>query len=337
MAEEYYTNEEILITRHLAGEATHEEERRLQDWIAISEENKSLFAQMKRAYELGGQYNPRQSRDLKIDVEEEWNRFEQRVENDSRIKAIPSSDASGFSLWKIAAALLLIVSSGLVINYFVQQNKQVTFTASSRVQRIVLPDGTHVSLNRNSELSYDPSFGKEMRAVTLSGEAFFDVQPDPHKRFVIAVGEAEVSVLGTSFNVQGYEDQQEVEIVVETGVVKLKAVAIDEGVELRAGEKGVYRKNRQDVQKQRNNDINYLAWKTGKIIFEKMSLVEVIGVLMKVYDVEIVLPPTLSPDCEVTVTFEGQSLEAVLAVLESTLDLTYQREGNKIVISKAGC
>ena len=149
--------------------------------------------------------------------------------------------------------------------------------------------------------------------------------------------QAEITVLGTSFNVQTYKNREEVEVTVETGIVKLNPLLIDKAVELRAGEKGIFRKKEKTLISALNDDTNYLAWKTRRIIFEASDLNAVAKAISTAYGMEVLILPNVSSACRVTVTFENQSLDAVLKVLASTLDLTYKIEGNKIEITKAGC
>ncbi|MBK8290115.1 MAG: FecR domain-containing protein [Flammeovirgaceae bacterium] len=88
-------------------------------------------------------------------------------------------------------------------------------------------------------VSLHPDYGKQERRVRIKGEAFFDVERNPEKTFVIEINKATVEVLGTSFNVRGYETEN-LEVVVQTGIVKLSAPERTKNIILKAGERGVY-------------------------------------------------------------------------------------------------
>jgi ferric-dicitrate binding protein FerR (iron transport regulator) len=173
--------------------------------------------------------------------------------------------------------------------------------------------------------------------VILKGEAFFEVAHDANKAFVIQVNGANVEVLGTSFNVQGYESRTAIEVTVQTGVVKFSVPELQQEVKLVAGQQGVYSKGNQQLTSAPNADLNFLSWNTRKLVFMENDLRTVVETLNKTYQAEIVLATDIPGSCVVTVTFDQQTLEAVLHVLETTLNLTYRKTGNRIEIIRAGC
>ena len=108
-------------------------------------------------------------------------------------------------------------------------------------------------------------------------------------------------------------------------------------VKLSAGEKGIVSNTTEELKSEINTDINFQAWNTQKIVFEKSDLKTVVETLNKIYQVNIVIKTEVPATCEVTVSFDHQTLESVLRVLESTLNLTYKVNGNQIEITSAGC
>lgn len=335
--EENHSAEHLLIVKHFTGETTVAEEKNLEAWRLLSKENEETFQQIRKTFELtGSHYSPAAYSQLDVDVSKEWDLFNENL-NQKR-KTISFTPERSSNTWlRIAAVVLLAIAVGFVVNYFINQSSDLVYQTAQNTENIILPDGSTVSLNRNSILSYGKNFSEENREVSLTGEAFFEVIPDANHAFKIITDQAEIIVLGTSFNVQSYKDSKDVEVIVETGVVKLDPISIDEAVELRAGEKGVFRKKEKTLTSGLNENVNYQAWKTRRIIFEASDLNAVAKAINTTYGVEVIIMPNVSSACRVTATFENQSLEAVLNVLKSTLDLTYKIEGNKIVISKAGC
>ena len=323
---------ENLITKFLTGEITKPEQTELDRWISESPSNEDFFQKMNKSYDLAGRVSTVHN-DLGIDINAEWNRFQHEVAK--RDGKAATDQGRFFTTWRIAAVMLLVITSGLIVNYFSRQNQDFEFHADALPSVVALPDGSVVSLNRNSSLTYTRSFGDEERKVSLMGEAFFEVTDDERKPFIVAVNGAEVTVLGTKFNVRNHPDG--VEVMVQTGLVKLSDESNTQSVHLEPGERGTYAKNTETIVKNTNDDINYLAWKTRKIVFESTRLKEVVDVIGKVYGVNLIISTNISPDCEVTVLFDNQSLDAVLAVLKSTLNLTYKKNDDKIEIIKAGC
>jgi transmembrane sensor len=329
---------EELITKHLSGEASAEEISQVNAWIALHPENKLYYQRMKKVFELGSShYQKADSSDLNIDVNQEWDNFVNTVsKKEAKVRSITPVGSTGNWI-RIAAAIVLLIASGLVINYFVLKNKDIQFQTTANILTVSLPDGSKAVLNKNSSLAYSPSFGETTRDVKLKGEAFFEVERNPQKPFIISVNNTEIEVLGTSFNVRDDKEISVVEVTVATGVVKFTDSEKQQEVTLRAGEKGVYSAATQKINSSVNDDINFLSWNTKKFIFEETDLRSVVKALNRAYRSNIIVATEIAPTCVVTVSFDGQSLESVLNVLQSTLNLTYKINGNRIEIVSAGC
>ncbi len=141
------------------------------------------------------------------------------------------------SYWfPVAAGLLLILTSGFSVAFFLQRQEIQSFSSqhvticsgTSPSALVLLPDGTEVCLNVNSTLSYQQDFGREERKVTLSGEGYFKVQRDESKRFVVHTDVMDVTVLGTTFNMYAYEDKDFCEMALVEGSVCVNTVASPE-------------------------------------------------------------------------------------------------------------
>ena len=199
-------------------------------------ENEKHYLEVKKILELSSKHYSQSSKKRSdINIDQEWSRFAGVIsEKEASVRAIIPKNSS--RLWlRIAAALLLLVVSGFIINYFVFKNTEMQFQSDNSTLPVILPDGSKIILNKNSRLSYASNFGEKDRRVTLKGEAFFDVERNTLKPFVIAVNQAEVDVLGTSFNVQGYENRTEIEVTVQTGIVRFSVQQENREVELTVG------------------------------------------------------------------------------------------------------
>jgi len=328
---------ETWIANQLAGESSPAEEKQLQEWIAESPSNEKLYLDFKNVTNLGQRhYDVTSSGTVNIDVNSEWVQFIKNIEAKKETKVVSLAiETASYNWLKVAASVVLIIGVGLVVNYFSGQNSLTQYQTAENTQEIILPDGSTVTLNNHSSLSYSDDFGETARSLSLSGEAFFDVTKDKEKPFIISTQKAQVQVLGTSFNVRAYEESELLEVVVTTGVVKFSKNNSAEAVTLKAGDKGVLRSD-QLINKV-NEDVNFLAWKTRKLIFEEESLASVIETLNRTYQINISTGIDIPECAEVTVTFDQQTIEAILNVLKTTLDLEYKTDGDKIEITAVGC
>jgi len=322
-----------LITKHLAGEASADEQKELSLWMAESPENRRHYDDLKKAFELTEKHFAfSASEDLNIDIENEWDHFTETIGSGKATRRL-----SPARVWlKIAATVLLIMATGGVLYYY-SSPKTIIYQTAGNTETVTLPDGSSVSLNRHTSLSFNPGFGEENRTVNLDGEAFFEVEPDANKPFIILTREARVQVLGTSFTVHAYDSLPSVEVIVQTGLVSFQEKTGKQSVKLPAGQKGIYSKTKERIASATNNDVNFLSWNTQRIVFVENDLRSVVETLKKTYHADIRISTNIPASCTVTVTFDHQTLESVLKVLESTLNLKYTINGNKVEIIEAGC
>ncbi len=323
---------DLLISRSLHGEASTVEEKNLVDWLSLSDDNKAYYEKSKKAFTLAKNHFKRKTPEPAINLDKEWNHFLKQIDTKNNVRTLAPVRWA-----RLAAALLILVVSGFIINYFISANRNTIIETTGEIKEVTLPDGSQVTLNRNTTISYTKDFNKTSRKIVLDGEAFFNVERDEQKPFIISVKETTVEVLGTSFNIQGYSSNEELEVVVSTGLVKFSVPDLKRGVTLRAGERGVFSESDGQLAQQPNENVNFLAWKTKKIIFVGSDLRYVIESLNKIYNSHITLIAEVPDTCLVTVTFENQDLEAVLNVLKTTLNLTYRIQNGEIEITHAGC
>lgn len=322
-----------LITKHLAGETSPDEETKLSAWITHDDANRRHYEALKKTFQLTEQYFAvPEGEKLDINLNEEWDHFTAKIGVRKNTRHL----STGQFWLRIAASVLFLMAVASLLYYYGAANTTTHQTAGNKAT-VTLPDGTQVTLNRVTSLSYNQSFGHESRTVTLEGEAFFEVKADAQKPFIIITDEAKVQVLGTSFTVNAYDSLDQVEVIVQTGIVSLQEKEGVDQVQLAAGQKGIYSKTNEKLTSRTNNDPNFLSWNTQRIVFVENDLRTVIETLEKTYHVDITISADVPASCLVTVTFDKQSLESVLKVLESTLNLKYTIIGNKVEITEAGC
>ncbi|HTX88401.1 MAG TPA: FecR domain-containing protein, partial [Bacteroidales bacterium] len=166
----------------------------------------------------------------------------------------------------------------------------------------------------------------------------FEVKHDVSKPFVISSGNVNVEVLGTTFYVNTERADGKLEVILNSGKV---AVYFSETpgnrVILTPGEKAEVSRDTRKIEKDVNDDPNWLSWKTGRLVFNNTPLGEIAQDLMRVYPVKIELTSPGISRCLVTATFENQSLESVLNVLKATLNVKITISGTTIMISGDAC
>lgn len=325
------TYEETLIVRYLSGEADAEDTGLLKAWLEEDEKHRAIFREYRKSWALGEAARLEQS----IDIEKEWEHFaKKRVIHLSAVKQL-TGRSNLQRLSRIAALFLVLIVPSIIYFFFFMSPQQDILHAETQLLESTLPDGTEVTLNKGSVLHYPEHFRGKERKVSLEGEAYFDVVRDEDKAFVIEAGTMQIRVLGTSFYVNTKSNNNTMEVVLLSGSVQLSYQ--DKTMLLEPGDKAVVMKEADELVKQQNTDPNLLAWKTKVLRFNNASLAEVVNVLEKVYEKEIrILNPELL-QCRITATFEGESFESVMMVIQSTLNIEVRPNNNMIELSGVGC
>jgi transmembrane sensor len=326
-----------LASRFLSGEMNPEEMRVFHEDLKANPDKQALLEEYRKLWDSVESVSEAASYDL----DAEWGLLHPKLPGYETGKAEIRTGRSRSLLYfsyRIAAVLvigLVLTFSWFYLNRMAGMEKVV---ATDEAVEVVLEDGTRLAVNRNSSIRYKKRFGEGERKVFLSGEAWFDVARDTTRPFVIDAGAALVEVLGTSFNVSAYKENPVVEITVESGMVALSAKENHKDlIVMKAGSGGTYHKSQKELTLVPSSDPNNISWKTRDLFFDGSSLQEVADLVNRVYDANMVIvnPDLLS--CEITVTFNDQSLEAILKVLEMTLDLDIAQSGDEIRLDGKGC
>lgn len=199
---------------------------------------------------------------------------------------------------------------------------------------LILKDGTRIVMNGGSELRYPENFDGVERIVHLdSGEAYFDITKDPAHPFIVTTPQVKVRVLGTSFSVRDYRDEQQVSVSVNSGKVALEnLLSMMPWVELMAGSGSVIDKQKGTITKRDIDTSAATAWTRGEFAFQDVDLEQILQVLQHRYAVRFdVKYPDLSKR-RFTATFRHNSLPDIMQQLELMGGIRYTITGNLITI-----
>lgn len=195
---------------------------------------------------------------------------------------------------------------------------------------ITLSDGTVVYMNSESELRYPVKFVGNERKVFLSGEAYFDVTSDKDYPFLVELKKSVVKVLGTSFDIRAYEDED----VVMTTLVRGKVAFLsgDKKVILNPGEQGILDQT-GEMEKRGVDTYLYTAWKEGVFAFQQERLEEIMKIVSRWYNVNVFW----ENESQKEVTFTGKmrrydDFSRIVTMLEMTGNTEFEIKGNNIFI-----
>jgi ferric-dicitrate binding protein FerR (iron transport regulator) len=305
----------------IRGKITDESEMgEIMDWISSTPENQKNYNDILNSWALSGISQERSG----LNVDEQFRQFKRK---NFRIRLIAN-------YLKYAAAVLIILSVGALTQYIVSSNTsqqemawhEVTVPYGQSVE-MTLSDSTKVWLNSGSKFRYASSFSPKSRVVELNGEAFFDVATDKKHPFVIKTDNLDISVTGTSFNVDAYGENDKTNITLVEGKVAVQNKSGQTVTELAPNMNVEFNKTTGKlVQKKVNVDF-YTTWKTGTIVFRQESLHEISKKLEKWYSVKIVFDQADIQD----IAFSGSILknkpiDQILEILAFTSGIGYHME-----------
>ena len=221
--------------------------------------------------------------------------------------------------WKVAAVFCLITGLFWFFYSFPPGETKVLEQAVDRVEvstkygqkrTLKLSDGTSIKLNAGSRIDFPKQFGDNSRDLILVGEAFFDVAHDENRPFIITSKGLTTKVLGTSFNIKAYQDEEEVAVGVVTGKVYIESGSGFSEL-LEPKEMGYYGTDKT-IKKRKFDPGKEIAWTEGKLIFEKEKIPEVFKKLEKWYGISIEINGEVELSGSYSGEYHDKSLELVL-------------------------
>ncbi len=335
-----------IIGKYLSAESSNEESVQIKKWIESSNKNKILFEKIQSDWN-----KINLTKNMKrVDVDSAWEKLKQRILKE-KAEIIPVKEPVRISMVKtylyrslqIAASILIIIGVSYGINrVFIESgsaDKTIVKSGMSNTSIVLLPDGSKVHLNSRTTIKYPGDYGTDSRNIYLQGEAYFEVVKNQNKPFIVNTNKAEVEVLGTSFSINTEISKNKVEVFVESGNVQLSQKSnSDNNILIESGYIGVLSDN--NLTKSKNNDVNYLAWKTRYLMFRETKLEIVAEKLESVYNTNIQFDNQAIADCKLTATFDNASLDTILKVIEGSFNLQIDNITNtngKVIIVGSGC
>ena len=317
-----------LIEKYFDGNITDAEIKELSDWIKNDRHLQNWWEEEFSKSDAG--INPvlRDKLFARIKEQTQGKEETQGKENPRTIRMNP---------WKWAAAIVLPICIAFFTYYLVDSSQTVGAPFIVKADKgdkatIELPDGTNVVLNSASQLSYLNNFGENGRRVQLNGEAYFKVAHDEKCAFIVQVGDLEVKVLGTSFNVSAYEDAKDVTVVLLEGKVGVYAQKTSHI--MKPGDKIEYNKATHKITATQVHPTDYIEWTKGNMYFEKESLENIMKTLSRIYDVEIRFDSNKLPNEYFTGTIPGGGIQNALNILMLTSPFYYEMDGSVIVLKE---
>jgi len=332
---------EKIIYKYIKNELTKEEVEELTLWLEESSANRAVFENIIGHWMI-----------TEEDINQSKKKVLQEIKKVQNLPLIEKSKATGpsflfgdYMMLRVASILLVGTLLSYLFLYITNLNTKETVATVVETQPLIiketfygqkktvtLPDGSVVKLNSGSKISYPEKFTENQRNIYLSGEAFFDVTPDASKPFIVSMdNNLSVKVLGTSFNILSYPNDNEIMVAVKTGKVSVKDIKKE--ILLKPAELVKYRPKKASFKRGQIDDEKLVfGWTEQNLIFKGHKVNDILKILTRWYNVGFILEKRLPNDKLFTANYDNPSLEKVLKSLSYAYDFKYEINGNEVRI-----
>jgi transmembrane sensor len=350
-----------LIIKYLDQSISENEVKELSCWVKESDENYSVFMEFKEIWN-----SSRLAIGDESDVDKALSSF-YSVKTEKRQSGITVKKV--LALMVNAAAIFLVAFLITTLSHNTKKSNndifpegitQINIPAGHKGQ-VILPDGTKVWLNSNTTMKYNSRFNEKLRKVFIDGEAFLDVAKDSTRPFQVETSEIMLQVLGTSFNVKSYGNDDDVETTLVEGSLKIissgKQSEKFAAVTLKPNEKAIYSKNSEnivvtnlsvsdqstpDIRDDKDktltlaNEIEAIsAWKDDKLVFHNESFEDISVKMGRWYGLKItIVDESLKKERFTGKFVNNETVYQVLDIFNRSEPIQYTTGTKEIFISK---
>lgn len=332
--------DELILMRYLAGDCSPVERKEVEQWITVEKTNAERFFELERIWNLKDELRFSDKKELSVAYDRLINRVERKE------KTMPLHRLTLFSKWLGYTAAVVLLGLLSLPLFFHSAPKEVALNILEvpRGQRVALTlsDGTRVWVNSGSKLTYPSDFTTSSRKVRLEGEAYFEVRHNEQSPFIVESPLIDVKVLGTTFNVRAYKEE-ETSVTLAKGKVEVSPAAakstastagpVFEKIVLKPRQQVIY-SLQEGITLTNDVDISNLKnWVSGQFFFRDQPLARITKELERRFDVRILIQDTvLAQEVFTCHTRSGASLDQILEILKETRRMNYVKKEKTILV-----
>lgn len=252
--EEGFSIIDDIIISFLEDEISEKDRKILENWLSTNPANKSYF---KHIYKIWNTSDLLKEDENEVEKVLEKVKFQIQNKDNEPVKNATRTKIIAYYIGKWAAVIFISICTGAFMYYQFEKLKTVNTQKSTYNEvtvpmgsksKIRLPDGTEVTLNAGSKLTYQMNYGKVLREVDFIGEGYFKVAKLKDKPFIVHTANANIKALGTEFNVKAYPDENIIETILVKGSVVVNEVFSSQNDKRFKNDKSVILKPGQKVQ-----------------------------------------------------------------------------------------
>ena len=313
------TNIENLLPLYIDGKTSQAESALVETWLAEDESHREIYeAEMALFRDTESLFVMKD-----IDVEQALEATHAKMRK-AKIRTL-------LHYMERVAAIMVVPLLIVIIAQFLMNNHAKTPSLLT-IRTNPLPDGTEVTLNSNSTLTYPAEFVGRERRLSLQGEAYFSVTKDAEHPFIVSTSNtAAIKVYGTKFNVEAYPDEPTITATLQEGSIAMlykNKMQKDCEQKIVPGEKIIYSDFSKTVNVEKAEVDVAMSWTSGKLIFRNTPIEQVLNTLSRRYDVEFKVKNRKVYSNAFTGTLEKQRLDRILEILELSSGIRFEYKKN---------
>lgn len=316
------------IKRYLENNYTLGDSERFLEAIKEEKDTEVIDSYAKKIWNEALQVAPPSHAEEKVSYSEV-----NRIFNIASRKPLPSQLITILSVAASVIILLGVVYGSYKYLSFSEPQKTSyvkVITTIGETKTVILPDGSTVTLNSCSRISYPEKFVGDQRLIDLVGEAYFQVARNEELPFIIKTDKFNVKVLGTEFNIKAYQESEISSVSVQSGKVQVDMP--DAMMRLVTDEKMLINSQTNSYSKDKDEN-NIAVWRFGKLQFNKTPMRDVVKELERLYNYKISFKSNQAFDNLITGEHSSKNLEYILKSIESITGIHYTiDEKNKEVL-----
>lgn len=305
-----------MISKYLAEECTQTELEEIQAWMNASPENAQQVEEMERLW-----VSTKKSQIISTDTEGAWSKLGHSIERKSNNQT---------SWLKYAAVLIPVVLVSVFLLQRIGSSQIEIINEEDNPMQVFFSDSSSVWLRTGASITFPKNFNGKEREVLVKGEGYFDIREDKNRPFIVQFGPTQIEVLGTEFNLK--TTSKSFEVAVYEGVVSFSKRNQTETKEiLKVNEKAAFSGSEQKIERIAM-DPNEVAWKTGILKFNGISIPDIVDKLRSHYNINIKLDGDLNT-CQLTTVFDNLTVKECLSIIEATNDLNLEETSSGFALS----
>lgn len=343
---------DILIAKKIANEASEEELLQLEILLAASKQTDYQIQLIKKVWDSPSKFEERN-----LSLEAKWANLEKRLKVPPESSSFQLKFSKNIKLIAVTIAAVAAAAAFILFFFTNEQNDSAAittiFSPRGTVRTIKLSDGSKITLNSGSSITYKNSFDRKHRQLMLSGEAFFNVVKDSSNPFEIITTAMKVRVLGTSFNLRSFPGETTSEVSLVTGKIELTIFQNpDKKIILTPQQKltiiNPLANNTTDsnlekvslpaikfsqIHKSKIDSLPSEAmWMENWIVFDGLELREVTKMMERKYNVVIIFKNPAIETIRITGKFKNVGIDKALEQLSLITKFKYQFNETQIII-----